>query len=84
MAVSDSLEVASKATESIVQSGLATAGAFIVAFVFLTFFEDLFKVKGFFRFLLAGLIAYLFYEYWYIVLEKIEAGLEVFGLKSVS
>ena len=62
---------------------LPAIGVFIVSFAGLTFFENFIGVKGLVKIIISIGIAYLFYNYWYLVMEKIEFILETLGLPSL-
>jgi hypothetical protein len=50
-----------------IQSNGSTFLVFLLAFFFFHFFEDLFGLKGVFKVLAAGGIAFLYRNYWSIV-----------------
>ena len=63
------------------QSQMSTIGAFVFGLFMLIVFEPIFHLRGIFRFMGAGVIAWLFYNYWEGLLLKIQAILLIFGLE---
>lgn len=74
------MEEYEEAAEVIIQSNGATALVFFLALFLVYFFENVFGVKGFWKFVVAAIVAFLFRNYWYIVWNWIETGLTIWGL----
>jgi hypothetical protein len=72
-----------EAVNSGVQSNIATFGFFLFSLAMFFFFESIFALRGIFRFIGAGVAAWLFYNYWDNLLAKIAAVLLIFGLEPV-
>lgn len=69
------------AIETVIQTWPATIGVFVAIFFFLSFFNDLFGVRGIFKVLVSAGIAFLFRNYWYLLIHKVVEILKIFGLE---
>ncbi len=65
------------------QSPVATAGVFLVILLLLSFYQTIIGIRGFMKIVVSGGVAYLFYNYWSTVIDKIVTILAIFGLEAV-
>ncbi|MGM0462606.1 MAG: hypothetical protein ACQEQ4_09350 [Fibrobacterota bacterium] len=63
-----------------IQSNGSTLLVFFFVFLFFHFFEDLFGLKGVFKVIAAGVIAFLYRNYWYVVWTTLLELMVAYGL----
>lgn len=63
-----------------IQSNGAVALVFFSTLFLVFFFENIFGAKGFWKVVVAAVVAFLFRNYWYIVWGAVISGLETWGL----